>query len=107
MPLMKRVYRDKQSWSTGQQPGTKSARGPADEPQIHCGSTSCFVAAFPACHEKGLQGQKSVVPPFGSQEQSALLVPADKPLINRWSTAEFVPPSVYIGFRQFVILERR
>ena len=33
--------------------------------------------------------------------------PGDKPLINRWSTADFVPPSVYIGFRLFVLLERR
>ena len=33
-----------------------------------------------ALHEKGLQRQKGVVPLFGSQEQSALLVP----LINRW-----------------------
>ena len=33
-----------------------------------------------ALHEKGLQRQKGVVSLFGSQEQSALLVP----LINRW-----------------------
>ena len=33
--------------------------------------------------------------------------PGDKPLINRWSTADFVPPTVYIGFRLFVLLERR
>ena len=32
--------------------------------------------------------------------------PADKPLINRGSTAHFVP-SVYIGFRLFVLLEKR
>ena len=30
--------------------------------------------------------------------------PDDKPLINRWSTVDFVPPSVYIGFRFFVLL---
>ena len=33
--------------------------------------------------------------------------PRDKPLINRWSTVDFVLPSVYIGFRLFVLLERR
>ena len=27
--------------------------------------------------------------------------------MNRWSTAGFVPPSVYIGFRSFVLLGRR
>ena len=54
-------------------------------------------------HEKGLQRQKGVVPLVGSQKQRALLVP----LINRGSTGDFVPPSVYIGFRLFVLLERR
>ena len=33
--------------------------------------------------------------------------PADKPRINRGSTGDFVPPSVYIGFRLFVLLEKR
>ena len=33
--------------------------------------------------------------------------PADKPVVNRGSTAGFFPPSVYIGFRLFVLLERR
>ena len=33
--------------------------------------------------------------------------PAIKPLVNRGSTAHFVPPIVYIGFRLFVLLERR
>ena len=32
--------------------------------------------------------------------------PGDKPLINRLSTAGFVPPSVYIGIRLFVLLGR-
>ena len=31
--------------------------------------------------------------------------PADTPLINRWSTAGFVPPSVCIGIRVFVLPE--
>ena len=60
-----------------------------------------------ALHEKGLQREKGVVPLVGSQEQRALLVP----LINRLSTAclplVLLPYSVYIGFRLFVLLERR
>ena len=52
---------------TGQQPGTKSARGPADQPLINRLST------------------------------------AGQPQVNRGSTADFVPPSVYIGFRLFVL----
>ena len=59
-----------------------------------------------AVHEKGLQRRKGIVPLVGGQEQSALPVPVI-PLINRWPTADFVPPSVYIGFRLFVLLERR
>ena len=58
-------------------------------------------------HEKGLQRQKGVGPLVSSQEQRALLVPLINRVINRWSTAGFVPPSVYIGFRLFVLLERR
>ena len=67
---------------TGQQPGTKSARGPADQPLINRGSNADFVPpSVPghALHEKGLQRQKGVVPLVGSQEQRALLVP----VINR------------------------
>ena len=41
-------------------------------------------------HEKGLQRQIGVGKLVSSQEQRALLVP----LINRWSTAGFVAPSV-------------
>ena len=33
--------------------------------------------------------------------------PDDKPRINRWSTAGFVSPSVYIGFPLFVLPESR
>ena len=33
--------------------------------------------------------------------------PADKMVINRGSTGDFILPSVYIGFRLFVLLERR
>ena len=60
-----------------------------------------------ALHEKGLQGQKkrrSIVRQPGTKRASR---PGDKPLINRWSTADSVPPSVCIGFRLFVLLERR
>ena len=41
----------------------------------------CLRKLFPgqALHEKGLKGQRGFVPLFGSQEQSAILVP----LINR------------------------
>ena len=67
-----------------------------------------------ALREKGLQRQKGVGPLVSSQEQSALLVPvinrlstAVQPRVNRGSTADFVPPSVYVGFRLFVLLERR
>ena len=31
----------------------------------------------------------------------------DQPLVNRGATAGFVPPSVYIGFRLFVLLGGR
>ena len=58
-------------------------------------------------HENGLQRQKGVVPLVGSQETKSASCPADKPRINRGSTGDFVPPSVYIGFRLFVLLERR
>ena len=52
-----------------------------------------------ALHEKGLQRQISVGTLASSQERRALLVPR----INRWSTAGFVPPSVYIRFPLFVL----
>ena len=56
-----------------------------------------------ALREKGLERQISVGSLFSSKEQRALLVP----VINRSSTARCVPPSVYIGFRLFVLLGRR
>ena len=40
---------------------------------------------------------------ISSLERRALLVPR----INRWSTAGFVPPSVYIRLPWFVLLARR
>ena len=61
MPCMKKVYKDNyRRRYTGQQPGTKSGRGPTDKPRK-----------------------------------------------NRLSTAGFVPPSVYMGFRLFVLPETR
>ena len=54
-------------------------------------------------HEKGLQGQISVGTLVSSQEQRALLVSR----LNRGSTAGFVLPSVYMGFRLFVLLGGR
>ena len=52
--------------------------------------------------EKGLQRQKGAGPLVSSQEERALLVP----LLNRLSTAGFVPPPVYIGFPLFVLPRR-
>ena len=40
-------------------------------------------------------------------ERKSASRPADKPRMNHWSTAGFVPPSIYIGFRLFVLLGRR
>ena len=59
-----------------------------------------------ALHEKGLPEEKGIVTLVSSHEERALLVL----LINRGSrgsTGHFVPPSVYIGFRLFVLLGRR
>ena len=56
-----------------------------------------------ALHEKGLQRQIGDGTLVSSQERRALAVP----LINRGSTADFVPPSVYIRFRVFVLPKRR
>ena len=51
------------------------------------------------CMKKALHRQKGVGKLVSSQERRALLVP----LINRLSTAGFVPPSVYIEFPLFVL----
>ena len=65
-------------------------------------------------HEKGLQRQIGVGTLVSSQGRRALAVPlvnrlstAGQPLVNRGSTADFVPPSVYIGFRLIVLPKRR
>ena len=54
-------------------------------------------------HKKGLQRQIGVGPLVSSQKRRA----AVSPQINRLSTAGFVPPSVYIGFRLFVLPKSR
>ena len=56
-----------------------------------------------ALHEKGLQG-RSIGQQPGTKSGRR---PADKPVINRLSTAGFVPPSVYMGFPLFVLPKRR
>ena len=68
-------------------------------------SNGCQIPGH-ALHENGLQRQIGVGTLFSSQERRALAVPlinrlstTGQPRVNRWSTADFVPPSVYIGFR--------
>ena len=70
---------------TGQQPATKSARGPAVKPLVNRASTACQPLVFPghALHEKGLQRQIAVSTLVNSQQRRALAVPR----LNRWSTA--------------------
>ena len=69
-------------------------------------SRTCLACPGRALHEKGLQRQIGVGTLVSSQERRAPAVPlinrlatAGQPLVNRGSTADFVPPSVYIGFR--------
>ena len=55
-----------------------------------------------ALHDKGLQSQRRRS--TGQQPgTNSARGPADNPLINRSSTGRFVLPSVYIGFRLFVL----
>ena len=86
MPCMKRVYKDKMRGFIVRQLGTKRASrnrwSTADfiPLSVYTGFRLFVLLVFQhALHEKGLQRQMGVVPLFGSQEQSALLVP----LINR------------------------
>ena len=82
---------------------------------INCWSTGCQpLVPGHASHENGLQSQIGVGTVVSSQERRALLVPrsnrwstAGQPLVNRGSTAGFVPPPVYIGFPLFVLAKRR
>ena len=75
-----------------------------------CPTPPCHSAARPASTRPGYvrvwdstKRQISVGTLVSSQEPRALAVP----LINRLSTAGFVPPSVYIGFHFFVLPKKR
>ena len=58
--------------------------------------------------EKGLQRQLCRRRYTGQQlGTKSARGPTDKSLVNRWSTAGFVPPSVYIEIRLFVLPENR
>ena len=60
-----------------------------------------------ALHEKGLQRQIRRRRYIGQQPGTkSASRPADKPVINRWSTAGFVVPSVYLRFALFVLANR-
>ena len=52
---------------------------------------------------QGMSGKICVGKLVSSQERRTLLVPRNKPLINCSSTAGCVLPSVYMGFRLFVL----
>ena len=61
-----------------------------------------------ALHEKSSQRQIRRRRYTGQQPGTkSVRGPADQPLINRGSTADFVPPSVYIKFRLFVLPKKR
>ena len=62
-----------------------------------------FFVPGPALRERSFQRQIGVGTLVSSQERRALAVP----LINRGSTTDFVPPTVYIGFRLFVLSKSR
>ena len=71
MLCMKSIYeRTIKCWTVGQQPRTKSARGPAGQPDV------LFLHRFPdmPCMKKGLQRQKGVGPLVGSQGRRAAVV---------------------------------
>ena len=67
------------------------------------GETSIPVFPGHALHEKSLQRQIGVGTLVSSPEHRVLLVPR----FNRGSTVGFVPPSVYVGFRLFVLPKSR
>ena len=76
---------------TDQQPGTKSDRGPDDQPVVNRGlrSSICFLGH--ALHEKGLQIQIGVGTLVSSQEQRALLV-----LLINWLTTAGQPRVLFL-----------
>ena len=61
------------------------------------------------CMKRVYIDKKASLHYLAARKKSVLLVPLikRKPLINRWSTADFVPLAVYIGFSLFVLLESR
>ena len=82
------------------------ARGRSLVCQRRLGRPAVALVPGHALHEKGLQGPKGDGPLVSSQDEERVR-PADKPRTNCWSNADFVPPSVYIGFRLFVLLKSR
>ena len=60
-----------------------------------------------ALHGKNLQKQTGVGPMVSSQERRALFVPRFNRLQTACQPVILFPHSVYIGFRLFVLLERR
>ena len=71
-----------------------------------------YVRIIPgrALHKKGLQRQIGVGTLVSSQDEERSRSrgsTAYQLRVNRWSSAGFVPPSVYIGFRLFVLPQRR
>ena len=59
------------------------------------------------CMKKGFTGTKRRRSTDQQPGEKSASRPADKPLMNWLSTTGFVPPSVYMGFRLFVLLGRR
>ena len=80
-------------------------RAPRPDPPV-------VYPGFPghALHENGLQIQEASVHWSAAKNKerfSSRGYTAYQPRINRGSTAHFVPPCVYMGFRLFVLLEKR
>ena len=76
MPCMKMIYRDKKRRrSTGQQPGTKSAHGPADKPLINRSSTARQPLVVFPLPPKGRPGRLSSVPWAGRMDGCPLDAP--------------------------------
>ena len=100
--LHEKSLQDKKRRSTRQQPGKKEVSRPADKPVMNRLSIAGFVPPSVPGHalrEKGLQRQIGDGPLVSSQEQRAPFFPRLNRFINRSSMADFVIPSVYIGFR--------
>ena len=106
--------------STSGHPGTKRAFRPTGQPlvnrwsnsgqlQVDLWSTVYFVPpSVPghALHKKGVQRQQTRRSTGHQPRTKSTSRPVDKPLMNRWATVDFVPPSVYIRFRLFVLLKK-